>query len=155
MIAPEHDEGILGAVAVAVGLVSEENARVRAAGFDLDKFALGLEVEVCKAAADKRWGDVLLGLLGCAATDPEIYLPAWRVVAEHLLAGLRGSEALRGPGPHSTAIPIPPTHQTRQWSGPDGDATVLPSGDLRVIPIGARGSVDVIVLPLQIRGRRG
>lgn len=151
MIDAKHHDSLAGVVAVALGLASEEQERVTGAGFELDAYALELESQVCVAAVDGRWGDVLLGLLACAATDPEIYLPAWRSVAEQLLAAMRGSAN----GPPPTAIPLPPMIGTRQWSSSHGSATVLPSGDLRIlVPLDLERSCKV-TLPLLVGGRHG
>lgn len=151
MIDAKHHDSLAGVVAVALGLASEEQERVEAAGFELDPFVLEVESQLAVAAVDGRWGDVLLGLMACAATDPEIYLPAWRSLAEQLLAAMRGSAN----GPPATMVPLPPVIGTRQWSSSHGSATVLPNGDLRIlVPLDLERNHKV-VLPLMVGGRHG
>jgi hypothetical protein len=149
MVPYDHHESLLATLGVALGLATDERLRIEAGGFVVDPRTIEIESRVAVAAVDGLWGDVFVGLLACAAWEPEIYLQPWRMLASALLGAMGGSA--NEPGPQ--ASPIPPIVQAKQWGSAHGSAYLLASGDLRiVVPLDLERNYKV-TLPLQVGGR--
>jgi hypothetical protein len=140
--AERHGE-LAEALGVALTRATATAEVIEAEGFEVDGRALLVEGQVCEAAAESRWGDVVVGLLACSTYEPQVYLDAWRIFAAAVLAAVDGS-ANTAP---EVSVPLPPTLRGRRWVSVHGSAEELPTGALRLqVPV-SLGKNLAVVLP--------
>lgn len=148
MIDQRSAHALASVVATATGEATDRRLGLEASGFAVDPRAVAAEDDAIAAAADGRWGDVLVALLVCEAYEPDVYRTAWRQYAEALLALLGGAANTPPPA-------VPAVSSARRWASSHGSAEELPTGHLRIqVPTGMRQNLAV-VLPPVAGGRHG
>lgn len=142
MIAEQHHRALASALGASLGHIAEGRGSVEAAGFDIGEQADRLEEAVIVAAADERWGDVLVGLLALAHLDPGVYFGAWAEYAAACVAAVTGAA-------NSSGAPIPPGFAGRIWRSAHGLAIEQSTGSIRVTLPVSMGKNETVVLPLE------
>lgn len=125
-------------------------------GFTVDDDALSLRGHAHDAATAGHWCDALAILFAATLREPSVFLGAYQswgwAIAQAI--GVTG-EAANGPSPvvtdryrSSILVPPPWTVTPDRWASAHGQATVTPSGALRIEVARDFGRNDVVTLPL-------